>query len=215
MAIQRLGPDDGVHLAQNLVVTLRDSTFLPVVYPALFSKGIDEGSLHSYMLSALVLVGDRLGYSPVSDAPIFDRLDKLLMGEGAKRPDAVWFQRGQEEIQCLIEFERYTSRSLVPKARNLLIMSKELQPSPHLIVLNYWTYSTVSPEMLREVQSVFAHGFRHTTSMTFPPLRCPALVLETLVAIQEVRARVQAIVPRLFVHGGEDKPYIVQRLNTL
>jgi hypothetical protein len=213
--LQRLDPNSGVQLAQNLVVSLRDNAFLPAVYPALYNGGIDEGSLHSYMLSALVLVGDRLGYSPVSDAPIFDRLDKLLMGEGAKRPDAIWFQRDREEIQCLIEFERYTSRSLVPKARNLLIMSKELQPPPHLIVLNYWTYSTVSPDMLREVQSVFAHGFRHTTSMIFPPLRCPALVLESLVAIQEERARVQAIVPRLFVYDGEDKPYIVQRLNTL
>jgi hypothetical protein len=215
MAIQRLGPDDGVQLAQNLVVTLRDSAFLPVVYPALFSEGIDEGSLHSYMLSALVLVGDRLGYSPVSDAPIFDRLDKLLMGEGAKRPDAVWFQRGQDEIRCLIEFERYTNRSLVPKARNLLIMSKELQPLPQLIVLNYWTYSTVSPEMLREVQSVFAHGFRHAAGMTFPPLDCPALTLETIVANKGMCTRVQVIVPRLFVHGGEDKPYMVQHLNAL
>lgn len=213
--MQRHDPDSGVQLAQNLVASLRDKDFLPAVYPALYGKGIDEGSLHSYMLSALVLVGDRLGYSPVSDAPIFDRLDKILMGEGAKRPDAVWFQRDQEEIRCLIEFERYTHHSLVPKARNLLIMSRELQPSPHLIVLNYWSYSTVSPDTLREVQSVFAHGFWHATGMTFPPPDCPALALETIVANKGARTRVQAVVPRLFIRGGEDKPYMVQHLNAL
>jgi hypothetical protein len=207
--------DDGVRLAQRLCGTLRDSSFLPAVYPALFGEGIDEGSLHSYMLSALVLVGDRLGFSPVADAPIFDRLDKLLMGEGAKRPDAIWFQRGQDEIRLLMEFERFTSRSLAPKARNLLVMSKELQPAPRLVVLNYWTYTPVASDALREVQAVFAHGFRHPNGVMFPPLTCPALALETLVAAKGARASVQAVTPRLFVHDKEDKPYIVQRLNTM
>ena len=212
---QRANHDDGAKLAQNLIASLRNRTLLPSIFPALFTEGIDEGSLHAYMLSALVLVGDRLGFSPVSDAPVFDRLDKLLMGEGAKRPDAVWFERGQKEIRCLIEFERYTSRALAPKARNLLIMGKELQPSPHLIVLNYWTYAPVSADALSELQSVFVHGFRHSAGITFPPLDCPSLVLETLVTNRNERACIQTIVPRLFISGREDKPYIVERLNTL
>lgn len=207
--------DDGARLAQRLLATMRDSSFLPAVYPALFCQGIDEGSLHAYMLSALVLVGDRLGFTPVADAPIFDRLDKLLMGEGAKRPDAIWFQRGQDEIRLLLEFERFTSRSLAPKARNLLIMGKELQPMPRLVVLNYWTYTPVAADALHEVQAVFAHGFRHATGVLFPPLGCPALALETLVAVQGGRTSVQAITPRLFVQDQEDKPYVVQRLNAM
>lgn len=207
--------DEGVRLAERLIAMLRDRSALPAIYPALFHEGVDEGSLHAYMLSALVLVGGRLGFSPVADAPIFDRLDKLLMGEGAKRPDAIWFERAREEIRCLIEFERFTSRSLAPKARNLLIMGKELQPAPHLIVLNYWTYAPVPPDGLRDVQSIFAHGFSHPTGMTFPPLACPALALETAVAGQNMRTSVRAITPRLFVHGRENKPYIVERLNTL
>ncbi len=75
--------DEGAHLAQQLVRAMRVPSFLPTIYPAMFNHGVDEGTLHAYMLSALVLVGDRLGFSPVSDSPIFDRLDKLLMGEGA------------------------------------------------------------------------------------------------------------------------------------
>jgi hypothetical protein len=67
----------GSELAQRLTGALRDSTFLPAIYPSVFVGGIDDGSLHAYMLSALVLVGDRLGYTPVCDAPIFDRLVDL------------------------------------------------------------------------------------------------------------------------------------------
>lgn len=207
--------EDGALLAQKIVAAMRDHSFLSAIYPALFTEGIDEGSLHAYMLSALVLVGDRLGFSPVSDAPVFDRLDKLLMGEGAKRPDAVWFERGRQTIRCLIEFERYTPRSLAPKARNLLIMGKELQPAPQLVVLNYWTYTSLSASALSEVLSAFAHGFQHASGMTFPPLGCPALALETLVVSSGERTSVTATVPRLFVSGREDKPYIVQRLNAL
>lgn len=207
--------DNGVQLAENLVATLQDTRFLPLVYQGLYGSGIDEGSLHAYMLSALVLIGDRLGFSPVSDAPIFDRLDKLLMGEGAKRPDAVWFARGTQEIRCLVEFERYTSHSLLPKARNLLIMGKEIQPVPHLVVLNYWTYPPIPASALHETQAVFARGFRHASGILFPALPCPALVLETLVANKDGRARVHGFVPRLFVYNGEDKPYIIQRLGSI
>lgn len=202
-------------LAENLVTVLHDNTFLPELYPNLFATGIDEGSLHSYMLSAFVLVGNWLGFSPVSDAPIFDRLDKMLMGEGAKRPDAVWFARGTQEIRCLVEFERYTSHSLLSKARNLLIMGKELQPPPQLVVLNYWTYSSIAASALEESLATFARGFRHSSGILFSPLACPALVLETLVANRGSGTRIQAIVPRLFVFNGEDKPYIIHRLGSL
>lgn len=207
--------DDGELLAENLVAMLRNARLLPMVYKDLFGSGIDEGSLHAYMLSALVLIGDRLGFSPVSDVPIFDRLDKLLMGEGAKRPDAVWFVRGAQEIRCLVEFERYSAHSLLPKVRNLLIMGNEIQPTPHLVVLNYWTYSPIPARALHETQAVFARGFKHSAGIEFRPLACPALVLETLVTNQDSRARVHGFVPRLFVHNGEDKPYVIQRLDSL
>lgn len=194
---------------------LRDSGFLPTIFPALYAEGIGEGSLHAYMLSAYVLVGERLGFTPVSDAPVFDRLGMLLMGGGAKRPDAVWMERSRSEIRCLVEFERYTPQSLTPKAKNLLIMGKDLQPPPHLVVLNYWAYAPVASDALRETQALFAHGFTYVTGMRVPQLSCPALALETIVGRQGAETSVRAITPRLFVHGGEDKPYIVRRLDSL
>ncbi len=202
----------GSDLAQRLIGGLRDPTFLPAIYPSVFVSGIDDGSLHAYMLSALVLVGDRLGYTPVCDAPMFDRLDKLLTGEGAKRPDAVWFRRGTSNVECLIEFERYSGSSLVPKAQNLLVMSKELQPSLELVVLNYWTYASCSDTDLRAAGDVFAHGFQHASGMTFRPLVCPALMLETLVINEAGHVTIAGTWPRLFVAASENKRYVVEEL---
>lgn len=202
----------GSDLAQQFMRWLRDPTFLPAIYPSMFRTGVEDGSLHAYMLSALVLVGDRLGFTPVCDAPIFDRLDKVLTGEGAKRPDAVWFRRGTSDAKCLIEFERYSGRSLVSKAQNLLIMGKELQPSPDLIILNYWTYSTCSDADLRDEGDVFAHGFSHTSGVVFRPLDCPSLILETLVSSDAGQVVVIETWPRRFIAGGENKPYVVNQL---
>lgn len=202
----------GSDLAQRLIRVFREPTFLPAIYPSMFMTGVDDGSLHAYMLSALVLVGDRLGYTPVCDAPIFDRLDKVLTGEGAKRPDAVWFRRGTSDVECLIEFERYSGRSLVPKAQNLLMMGKELQPSPELVVLNYWTYASCSDSDLRAAADAFTHGFQHTSGMTFRPLDCPSLILETLANCNAGRAVVVNTRPRSFIAAGENKRYIVEQL---
>lgn len=202
----------GSDLAQRLIRSLRDPAFLPTIYSSVFVTGVDDGSLHAFMLSALVLVGDRLGYTAVCDAPIFDRLDKVLTGEGAKRPDAVWFRRGSSDVMCLIEFERYSGLSLVLKAQNLLVMGKELQPSPELVVLNYWTYTSCSDTDLRAAAGVFAHGFQHTSGMTFRPLDCPSLMLETLVKGSAGRAVVVETWPRLFIAGGENKGYVAEKL---
>ena len=201
-----------MQFAQRFLAIMRDQTFLPAIYPALFAHGVDEGSLHAWMLSALVLVGDRMGFTPVADSPVFDRLDKLLLGEGAKRPDAVWYARGRQDICCLIEFERYTTHALAPKAKNLLIMGKELPHPPQLAVLNYWTYNSLPAAALQDVQTVFACGFHHPSSVMFPPLSCPAFVLETLVVRQRHFTSVQHMAPRLFISEGEDKPYLVKQL---
>lgn len=215
MASSTVTFDTGREFARQLLATLRDPAFLPAIYPALYGDGIDEGSLHAYVLSGLVLVGDRLGYSPVCDSPIFDRLDKLLTGEGAKRPDAVWFTRGTQTVRCLVEFERYTVCSLTPKAKNLLIMGKELRGDLHLAVLNYWTYSHLPDRDLGEVRHIFESGFHHTRGVTFPPLACAATVIETLVTAQGGKTVIMTVQPRLFVVSGENKTYVVNELTAV
>ena len=205
--------DPGIDLALRLMSALRNPSFLPVIYPALYEGGVADGSLHAYMLSALVLVGDRLGYTPVCDAPTFDRLDILLTGDGAKRPDALWFRRGTDEVKCLVEFERYSSRSLPPKALNLLVMGKEHRQTLDLAVLHYWSYARCSEMDLIGVASVFAHGFQHVSGLSFQPLDCPALVVETIVLDQAGTVTIAGSWPQLFISKGENKAYVVEMLN--
>jgi hypothetical protein len=204
--------DAGRELARRLIAALRDPAFLPVIYPALYGDGVDEGSLHAYMLSGLVLIGDHLGYSPVCDSPIFDRLDKLLTSEGAKRPDAIWFTRGTQTVRCLLEFERYTRFSLVSKAKNLLVMGKELQGDLHLAVLDYWTYTPLSDMDLVDVRRIFESGFRHSSGVAFPPLTCATAIIETLVTHQGGKSHIIGVLPRVFAIGGETKTYVVNEL---
>lgn len=206
------GAHPGYDIAMQLVLRLRNQTSLPALYPPLFGEGSDEGFLHAYMLSALVLLGEQLGFAPVSDMPVFDRLDKLLTGDGAKRPDAVWFSQEPWQIRCLIEFERFAPRALQIKAQNLLVMGKQLQPGLHLVALIYWTYAPLAEKELQEARHVFEQGFLHPTGVHFPRLSCPVLVLETLVFVRNERTVIGSFKPRLLVFDGENKPYLVDYL---
>ncbi len=206
------GAHPGYQIAVQLVLRLRNQAILPALYPPLFGEGIEEGSLHAYMLSALVLLGQQLGFAPVSDMPVFDRLDKLLTGDGAKRPDAVWFSSDPWQIRCLIEFERFAPHALRIKAQNLLVMGKQLQQSLHLVALIYWTYAPLEEKELREARHVFEQGFLHPTGVYFPRLACPVLMLETVVFARNERTMIERFSPRLLVLDGENKPYLVDNL---
>jgi len=202
----------GREIAQTIVQGLRSPDILPATYPALFEGGVTEGSFHSYMLSALLLLGSQLEYSAVCDSPIFDRLDNLLLGEGSKRPDSIWFERGTETVRVLIEFERYTANSLEPKARNLLLMSNACAEDVNLLVLMYWTVQVRDAAELRAACELSKRGFRSKGSR-FGPAPCPMLLLETIVKRSAERLTVDSFVARQFVFSGENKHYIVENLN--
>jgi len=204
----------GWKVAQTIVQGLRSSDILPAVYPALFEGGVTEGSFHSYMLSALLLLGDRLGYSPVFDSPIFHRLDNLLLGEGAKRPDSMCFERGTETVRVLIEFERYTTNALDPKARNLLLMANACAEDVDLLVLMYWTVEVRGLAELRAAYDLARRGFGSRGSQ-FGSGPCPMLLLETIAKRRRGRLTISSFVAKQFVFGGEDKTYVVEDLNSV
>jgi hypothetical protein len=202
----------GREVAKTIVQNLRNSDFLRVTYPALYERGVAEGSFHSYMVSALLLLGDRLGYSAVCDSPIFDRLDNVLLGEGGKRPDSIWFERGTETVRVLIEFERYTSSALKPKAQNLILMSNACAEDLSLLTLMYWTTQIRDLTDLDASSSVAKRGFRRKGSY-FRPSPCPILLLETLVKPSVEGLMVDSFVAKQFIFGGENKHYVADELN--
>ena len=203
----------GIELARGLMTALRDPAFLPGVYPSLFNEGIREGALHATMLSALVLVGARLGFTPICDAPVFDELHLALTGDASKRPDAVWLDRDERRIRGLIEFERYSLQSLAPKAKNLLLMGAAAGPQLDLAVLAYWVYGQVTHRALEDAAATFAHGFVHASGATFRRLDCLSLIVEFRVtATTSNRVALGDIEPRMAVAAGEDKPYLLADL---
>ena len=202
----------GREVASKLLVGLRSNDILPKIYPAIFKYGVAEGSFHSYMLSALLLLGDRLGYSSVCDSPIFDRIDNILLGEGSKRPDSVWFDRGTENVRILIEFERFTSVAIKLKARNLLIMANACTDDLDLLVLMYWTVVVRSFKDLHDAFDLSSKGPSGIGSY-IGPASCPIMMLETNTKRVGENICIESFIAKLFIFGGENKGYVVENFN--
>jgi hypothetical protein len=201
----------GIEIASSLVKGLRSQEFIPVVYPVLFEKGIESGSFHPYMVSSLLLLGDRLGFSPICDSPIFDRINLLLIDEGRKRPDSVWFERGSSIVRVLIEFERFTTTSLENKAQNLIMMADGNKDAIQLIVLIYWSNDIRPLSDLQKSISIFRNGF-HRNGAKFNPPTCPVLILETKTGVDEL-VKIEGFIVRQLIVDGENKPQKVDELN--
>lgn len=202
----------GWEIARKLIIGLRSRELLPAIYPALFCYGLPSNVLHSNMLSALVLLGDRLGYSPVADSPVFDYLDNLLIGEGNKRPDSIWFDRGTDKVRALIEFERYKPGAIEDKTRNLMIMNKSVYQDLQLLLLIYWTEAVQPTSVVRTSFEYAKTGFKINGNHFKPPL-CPFLLLEAMVKRGKPGLFISDFTARCFVYGKEDKEYIVDDLN--
>lgn len=205
--------ETGRDVAHNILAGLRSPIILREVYPILFQAGVAAGALHSYMLSGLVLLGEHLGYSPVCDSPVFDAIDNLLIGEGSKRPDSIWFERGEEKIKVLIEFERLKPGALESKVKNLLIMSKPHLHDLDLVILNYWSENVYPKSQLGKVLELAQNGFK-TNGVQFGPLPCPLVLLETIVCNKGKGIVIEDFSVKLLVFGREDKSYISEELNT-
>jgi len=202
-------PDE---LSRAILVAFRKPDYLGALFPNLFQTGIHEGSIHPFMVSALLLLGSQFGFSPVCDSPVFERLDNLLTGEGNKRPDSVWYERGTENINVLIEFEHYKPNALEHKARNLLLMNNACRPAPQLLSLIYWSYNVLPATALIGPVSIFRSGYT-VYGNKFYPAECPVLIAEIVVSKQNGKTRLETAIARAFVHQGEDKKYMLDLLN--
>jgi hypothetical protein len=203
----------GGDIARSLLDQLRTGGTIPATYPLLFRGGVAEGSLHSFMVSALLLLGHRLGYSSVCDSAMSDDVDRVLLGEGARRPDSIWYERGTDRVRVLVEFERYKANALQQKARNLLLQANACKNDVQLLVLMWWTEAARAAADLGPPRDVFVGGFQQSGSRYGPSL-CPVLMLETLVKWTGNRLAACGFTARLFVFGRENKPYIVDSLNS-
>ena len=202
----------GWEISRKILSGLRSPELLHAIYPSLFRNGLSAGALHPYMLSALLLLGDHLGYTPIVDSPVFDYLDNLLTGEGNKRPDSIWCDRGTEKVRVLIEFERYKSGAIEDKTRNLLIMNKSIKQDLQLLLLIYWTEEARPVSVVRTSFEFAKTGFKVNGNI-FNPSLCPFLLVEATVLHWQDRVSISGFAARELVYGGEEKDYVIGDLN--
>jgi hypothetical protein len=206
--------DMGREIAKTIITGIRSPNILKEIYPTLFNTGVPDGALHAYVLSSLVLLGDQLGFSAVCDSPVFDTLDNLLLGEGSKRPDSVWFERGSDQPKILFEFERFKPGALEIKIKNLLIMSKSYIQELDSMFLIFWSEGILPITVLSPAIELSKKGFR-ASGCQYGPSTCPIVFIETVVRKNSKGLIIENFIVRQYIFGRENKAYIVDELNNM
>jgi len=144
-------------------------------FPMLHRRGIpDIGvTVHSHFLTFLTTVGQRLGFSAITECPIVWAGDYSKLGD--VRADSVWFDRESLNPKVVIEFERFErgdEGKLRQKVENLAIASLA-SPTLDLALLIYWVRSGSAPRSMESIVDVYRNGFRrrgHDVSPATVPL---------------------------------------------
>jgi len=132
-------------------------------YPIL-TAGIERGIVHWVFQSYYVLLGDELGFQPITEYPFFDEDYRSIIGEDTSRntqnqSDVSWLNRGGE-IKCAIEFEKFQSHPR-EKARNLIHYTEQ-QSDLELVILHYWdTNSQESNQLTQHIKKELRDGFNY------------------------------------------------------
>lgn len=93
-------------------------------------------------------------------------------------------------------------------------MANTCRDDMHLPVLFYWIYQIRSQIDLEPACRIIARGFDLNGSR-LGATNCPFLLLETCVQHAEQGLCLITFIARKIIHKGENKPYIIDYLNTL
>lgn len=113
-----------IELAKKILHIINDKDLLNSFYPFHKELGISNSDIHNFILSYLILVGDKLDFSPVSESRLIDKSNAILDDRfAAKRPDVRWYMKDPPfHTKVLIEYER---QKIEEKVENLIIMSED------------------------------------------------------------------------------------------
>jgi len=166
----------GLEISKKLIEELKKDGLLGAKYPPLW-KGVKRGDFHSYLLSFLVLLGDRLGFMSLSDVPTSDEDTAKIVGEKyEKRPDAIWINRKTFQTEVIIECE---GTNYIEKTKNLILFSdycKNSKQKLKLICLICWNLKNKIKIPFRKVKEIFLRGF-HKKKFFFKPPGVPILII--------------------------------------
>jgi len=113
-------------LIKNLI---KSTSNIPIknYFPFLENKMkiMDEGSLHSMILTSLSLLGYELGYSVINEKNIYNKINAKICRRKGKpiRPDCIWMDKNTGIPLVIFEFEQ---SYMIEKVENLVIMEDDL-----------------------------------------------------------------------------------------
>lgn len=156
-------------LKNKIIEEFRSLSFMAEAFPMLTEWGVEDFSLtiHSMGCNYLSALGRRLDFWAMSEYPV--RL--LQNGSGAIRPDAVWWEKTDQGIILLGEFERFDpscKNKIAEKAKNIIKAHYEVGEHPRLLVLMVWTMAGNDLSFLKSVQKLASEGFRASNGKLIP-----------------------------------------------
>lgn len=149
-------------------------------YPILAE--VSKTNLHSTGVSYYVLLGDELGYIPLSEWTIHDSVYQQAQGETpngqrAKIADGAWLSPETNEEVVAIEFQKWTSQEKIHEKTRHLVEFSEMVESIDLVILHYW--DTVGHRNELEQVKDYLSG-EYTYNGEPYELRADALVIESV-----------------------------------
>ena len=130
----------------------------------------DAGHLvHSLGCTFLTGVGRDLGHAAVAEVPA-PRHGPLGHVQEDVRSDSVWFDREDQKVVLIAEFERYAGKQkdLGPKAETLLLAHQRWSRPDALLVLAYWTIGHVTVPDHNALRGIIHGGFDATGGVRVP-----------------------------------------------
>lgn len=165
-------------LIEQINLEFREFHFGNTKFPLLFSKGLDNSSIHAAGVSYLLALGIEFGLSSIAEYPITIHADNHWKTFGKIIPDVVWFHPNTHQPWIVFEFERFEKGDelkIEEKAKNLALSYYQSKQSIEVCVLIYWLRSGFAPKTINPITTIFSNGFSKNR-FTIPPPKCRFLV---------------------------------------
>ena len=117
--------------------------------------------VHSLGCTAITALGQKLGFAAVSEAPAPHEGAYAHLGDDV-RSDSVWFDRGNQKVTLIAEFERYAGKQkdLRPKVENLLLAQQRWGNPGATLLLAYWSIGLVTVPDHGALRQIAVDGYQ-------------------------------------------------------
>lgn len=146
------------------------------LFPQVVNRGLPDFScnIHSFGCTYWTSLGQRAGFSAICEIPAPNLGRAALKGDNVIS-DSAWFPKFDDFPVVLVEFERYSDTSDIPKltakVQNLLLAFLRWQQHPTALVLAYWTRGLRNLPNHQVMRDIIRNGFTTAAREVVPGSR--------------------------------------------